>query len=74
MKVAQIAATNSGYKVNDPVILPLIPTEHEYAECNLVSFKLRMVPAEANSQTCNFKVPLLNGLKNCDALFSGHKT
>ena len=51
----------SDKKERDIPILPLVPTKYRYRKDEILTFKLRTEPANADSPTYDFTTPYLNG-------------
>jgi hypothetical protein len=60
MKISAAAMAQISHLGEKP-ILPLIPEKVKYDRSNSVAFKLRMTPADANSQTYELQVPMIKG-------------
>ena len=63
MKIAKFAYDNAEKQLRDKPILPLIDDEDgvEIDDSRSTTFKLRTVPAEANSAKYAYKVPIIDG-------------
>ena len=59
MKIAPQATT--AFQKEDVPVLPLLPEEKTYGKKDVMSFKLRTDPADADSATYELTVPYLTG-------------